>query len=110
MNEIKRYYNRTEYLQDGEQHRTDGPAIEWDDGSKAWWQDGKCHRTDGPAVERANGNKSWYIDGKRHRTNGPAIEWADGTKEWYVNGSELTEDEFNDYLFGNRFDDAMGVI
>ena len=31
-------------------------------GNKSWWQDDKLHRTDGPAVEYASGTKAWYID------------------------------------------------
>jgi len=45
-------------------HRLNGPAVEWDDGSKMWYIDGKCHRLDGPAIISANGNKFWYVDGK----------------------------------------------
>lgn len=36
-------------------HRDDGPAIEWANGSKAWFRDGDCHRDDGPAIEEAGG-------------------------------------------------------
>jgi 2'-5' RNA ligase len=79
----------------GKFHRTDGPAVEYADGSKAWYVDGKRHRTDGPAIEYADGGKLWYVDGKRHRTDGPAVEYADGRKYWYVDGQELTEEEFN---------------
>lgn len=79
----------------GKRHRTDGPAVEWADGDKAWYLNGKLHRTDGPAVEGADGGKWWYLNGKRHRADGPAIERADGYKEWWVNGKELTEAEFN---------------
>ena len=25
----------------GELHRTDGPAVEWDDGYKKWWVNGE---------------------------------------------------------------------
>jgi hypothetical protein len=53
------------------------------------------HRTDGPAIEYANGSKYWYVDGKLHRTDGPAVEYSDGSKEWYVDGKRLTEEEFN---------------
>ena len=53
------------------------------------------HRTDGPAVEWADGTKVWYVEGKRHRTDGPAIECADGDKVWYVDGKKHTEEEFN---------------
>jgi len=31
-------------------------------GNKRWCQNGQLHRTDGPAIERANGHKEWYID------------------------------------------------
>jgi hypothetical protein len=44
-------------------HREDGPAIEFNDGSKAWFINGKEHRLDGPAIERISGIKYWYIDG-----------------------------------------------
>jgi len=47
MNEIKKYDNRTEYLQDGERHRTDGPAVERVSGNKEWWVDRKHHRSNG---------------------------------------------------------------
>jgi hypothetical protein len=55
----------------------------------------KYHRTDGPAVEYSNGSRVWYVNGKRHRTDGPAIEYNDGSKAWYVDGIQLTEEEFN---------------
>ena len=44
-------------------HRLDGPAVEWADGSKAWFVDGKLHRLDGPAYEYADGGKVWWVDG-----------------------------------------------
>ena len=72
--------------ENGEYHRTDGPAIERSDGSKYWYLNGKRHRTNGPAVEYNNGTKEWWINGERHRTDGPAIEYSDGSKYWYLNG------------------------
>jgi hypothetical protein len=48
----------------GHCHRTDGPAIEWSNGDKAWWVNGKYHRVDGPAIECVNGDKMWYVNGK----------------------------------------------
>ena len=73
----------------GQYHRTDGPAIEWENGTKIWYVNGKCHRTDGPAVEYANGTKEWRINDQLHRTDGPAVEWADNkSKEWWVNGKQ----------------------
>jgi hypothetical protein len=80
---------------DGKRHRTDGPAIEGFNGHKAWYVDGKLHRSDGPAIERANVCKAWLVNGKRHRTDGPAIEYTNGSKSWYVDDKSLTEKEFN---------------
>ena len=75
-------------------HRTNGPAVEYANGSKFWYQNGKLHRTDGPSAEWHNGTKVWHRNNVIHRTDGPAIENADGTKEWYINGVEMTEAEF----------------
>ena len=86
----RRYFNTA-----GQFHRIGGPAVEYADGSKAWWQKGLRHRTDGAAVEHANGTKAWFQNGLRHRTGGPAIEYASGRKMWYINGEELSEAEFN---------------
>jgi hypothetical protein len=45
-------------------HRTDGPAVEWTDGTKEWWVNGLRHRLDGPAIERADGSRVWYQNGQ----------------------------------------------
>ena len=84
------YFNNTNQL-----HRTDGPAIEYADGSKSWYQNGLLHRTDGPAIEWTCGRKEWYQNDKRHRIDGPAIIFEDGNNLWYINGVRLSEDEFN---------------
>ena len=55
----------------------------------------QLHRTDGPAVEFANGNKAWYQNDKLHRIDGPAIEYANGKRAWYVDGKNYSEKEFN---------------
>ena len=81
-------------LKNGKQHREDGPAVEWADGSKEWWVDGLRHREDGPAIEYASGHKEWYLNGKLHREDGPAVECASGSKFWFLNDKELTEEEF----------------
>lgn len=68
-----------------------------EEGNKSYFADREMkilHRTDGPAMEWANGTKEWYLDDELHRVDGPAVEWADGTKEWYVNGAQYTEEEF----------------
>ena len=65
------------------------------DRTKWFNKNGQLHRGDGPAIEYNNGYKEWYQDGQRHREDGPAIEWADGSKEWWVNGKRHREEEFN---------------
>jgi hypothetical protein len=52
------------------------------------------HRTDGPAVIYPNGYKAWFINGQRHRTDGPAVEYSNGAKSWWLNDEALTEEEF----------------
>jgi len=67
-----------------------------DEGTIRWYnENGQQHREDGPAIEWADGTKSWWINGRRHREDGPAIEHAkNGDKEWYINGEPLSEQEF----------------
>jgi len=54
------------------------------------------HREDGPAVEWDDGSKSWYLNDKYHREDGPAFEGPRGSKYWYLNGERLTREAFND--------------
>ena len=81
------------WYQNGVLHREDGPASEWS-GNKSWYQKGERHREDGPAVEEANGTKAWYQNGLLHREDGPACEYANGKKCWYIKGKKLSEQEF----------------
>ncbi len=58
----KEFDNRIEYRnREGDLHREDGPAREYNTGTKAWFINGKFHRTDGPAIEFYNGEKRWYL-------------------------------------------------
>ena len=52
------------------------------------------HREDGPAIEWQDGSKFWAINGTNHREDGPAIEWSNGDKSWYINGKKLSKSEF----------------
>jgi len=47
---------------DGAQHRTDGPAIMWDDGFLVYMQQGLKHRADGPALifKKRNREEFWW--------------------------------------------------
>ena len=67
-------------------------------GDKFYFSDKKMtrlHRENGPAMEYANGSKAWWINNNRHRLDGPAVECADGYKAWWVNGERLSEKKFN---------------
>jgi hypothetical protein len=99
----------------GQIHREDGPAIEYDNGSKEWyirdrlhnengpaieyvsiggkqwWIHGQFHRVDGPAYEYTNGDKIWFVYGRRHRVDGPAYEYTNGNKEWWVYGRQSSK-------------------
>lgn len=76
--------------EEGEFHRTDGPAIEGADGSKKWCVHGRFHRVGGPAFEGATGTREWLQNGRLHRADGPAVEHADGTKEWWLDGKSVS--------------------
>ena len=63
----KEFDNRIEYRnREGDLHREDGPAREYNTGTKAWFINGKFHRTDGPAVEYSDGEKWWYLNDKNY--------------------------------------------
>ena len=74
--------------------------ITYPSGYKEWrTDDGKLHRTDGPAIELEDGTKEWLVHGVTHREDGPAVEWADGGKWYFLNGQQMTEDQFLDWKF-----------
>jgi len=89
------------WYQNGELHRTDGPAVEWANGDRYWYQNNQHHRTDGPAIERANGTRLWLQNGKKHRTDGPAIEYSNGDRSWYINDTEYSFEEYVDQIYPN---------
>lgn len=102
---------RVEYWRAGRLHRTDGPAVEFDDGGTEYWVNGKLHRDGGlPAITRM-GNKNserhyydrtrhgrdpemavamevWFVGGVAHRDGDePAyIDYKNGTRQWAIRG------------------------
>jgi hypothetical protein len=79
-------------------------------GTKFWRNSkGKYHRTDGPAVEYADGSKVWYVYGKLHRTDGPAIEFSNGDKEWWVQGEYLGLNDQGFWALWERLSDEDRV-
>jgi hypothetical protein len=69
--------------------------IESKFGYKAWYVDGRRHRTDGPAVIYDNGDEFWYARNQFHRTDGPAVIRHYGEHEWWINGDYFS---FNEWL------------
>lgn len=60
-------------------------------GTQKWYDDdGQLHRTDGPAELWPNGDQWWCCCGKMHRTDGPAEIWSDGDVEWWLNDKHYT--------------------
>jgi hypothetical protein len=55
-----------------------------------WYQQGDLHRTDGPAFKEVNGNEFWCYNGKLHRIGGSAWRWGDGEEEWWINNKRIT--------------------
>jgi len=53
--------NPKKYYFNGELHRDDGPAIEYQSGEFAWYKNGQWHREDGPA-SFINGKYYWALD------------------------------------------------
>jgi hypothetical protein len=66
---------------------------------------GQVHRTDGPAIEYANGSKKWFQNDILYRTDGPAIELANGDKLWCIDGDLLDESEFLTKIKGLTMDE-----
>jgi len=64
--------------------------------SRRWYKKGKLlHRENGPAVEFDNGTKYWLINNQYHRLDGPAIEMNDyDTKLYYINNKRLTTEDY----------------
>ena len=96
MIKIHKDGTKEHYNSKGQLHRTDGPAIEWMNGYKAWLQNGKFHRINGPAIEWPDGTKFWYQNGKLHCLDGPAAEYSYGEVNYWIEGVQLTEKEFNE--------------
>lgn len=103
-------------------HRENGPAVEGQNGYKAWYLNGQSLTEDefnatkntqskpdkdGITYEvRVShlGSEAWYLNDKFHRENGPAIVCADGSKLWYINGKlHRTDGPASEYSNGNKY-------
>jgi len=85
-NGYKRYLNN-----EGEQHRLDGPAVEFKDGSKFWHINGNCHRNIDPSDEYGNGSKYWLFKDKHHRIGG---SFASYRECWRINDEDYDKQDY----------------
>jgi hypothetical protein len=72
-------------------HRTEGPAVVFEDGSYIWCFWGKVSRLNGPALSFRNDVTKWKVNGLLHRTDGPALV-AKKYQVWAINGKFHRED------------------
>jgi hypothetical protein len=56
-----------------------------------WFLNGDSHRVDGPAIEFEGGDKEWYLNDELHRIDSPAIEYANGDKIWCLSGTKRVD-------------------
>ena len=81
-----------------------------EDGTKSYFSNKKMtryHREDGPAIEAQDGYKAWFLNGVRHREDGPAIEWSATSDSWWrekcpdswwIHGKNVSEENHPYYL------------
>lgn len=62
MSEIRHLNDRDRYVENGDTHRTNGPASIWHNGFSFWALRNDLHRYYGPAVLE---NRAWWIHGER---------------------------------------------
>lgn len=83
------------YYKNGQLHREDGPALEYDNGYQKWYLNGLRHRANNlPAVIYKNNDQEYWLNGKQHRDNGPAVIY-DKHYEYWIHGVEYTKEEFD---------------
>ena len=74
-----------------------GPALEFRNGNTEWRNDGERHRADGPAVI-THDVESWFLYGQRHCLTGPAVRRRTGSEgqgaleDWWVDGRRITSE------------------
>jgi len=79
---------------EGHLHRVYGPAyVSPYYKYEIWYQNGEVHRTDGPAVILKNATM-WFQNGKPHRLDGPAIIGVGRPKEYWIMGQRLSPKEY----------------
>jgi len=94
------YLNDKYYTEEEWKKELNKPKCTTDEfGTKYWYnKEGLYHREDGPAIEYSDGSNAWYINNKLHREDGPAVEHDNGYKVWYLNNKYLTEEQWKKEL------------
>lgn len=87
--EVVEVNGATAWYRNGNLHRTDGPAVDYHDGTQLWYQNGDLHREDGPAHIDKDGSQFWYKHGAIHREDGPAVISSNGSQSWYLDDKEV---------------------
>lgn len=68
--------------------------LQFPDGTNIYINDGQLHRDDGPALETSDGISYYFYDGQLHRENGPAICSPDPDQcHWYTHGIRVPSKE-----------------
>ena len=70
-------------------------------GTKIYYKNGNDHREDGPAIEYYDGSTEYRINGITHRIGGPAyIHCENGIQEYHyvIDGKDITKEQ-HDLLF-----------
>ena len=79
------------HLKNNQIHRTEGPAVVFEDGSYIWYFCGKESRPNGPALCYQNQMMRWKVNGLLHRTDGPAF-LTNQIRIWAINGNTHRQD------------------
>ena len=85
------------YLEKGNYHRNEGPAIITPEGAQEYFIHSLRHRENGPAIIYSDGSEEYWLNNQRHRIGGPAyIEHNEYQKsicyKWYIEGVLHRED------------------
>jgi hypothetical protein len=78
------------HLKNNQIHRTEGPAVVFEDGSYIWYFWGKVSRLNGPALSFKNYMR-WEVNGLLHRLDGPAT-LTKTLQTWAINGITHRQD------------------
>ncbi len=78
---------------EGNNFKSDAPALVWTTGGRVWKSDasrpGRKKRADGATETDADGAMYWLVEGHRHREDGPAHVHPTLGPEWWIDGDRV---------------------